>query len=239
MTKSYITPLLFILFFTIVFSGCSIIKQNKQTDIKIINNQQNQNHINESVTTSQSDILATGTAEKMSEAESIKYLPNGEIDISNWKTFKDNKLGFEIKYPPFLEMKDRSLTRFYVWKYAVDYKIDINWDLQCVQAGNGNYLYNLSYDERVKQLEDEFKTGDDYQKIDLSNGIILYSEFDNREKGVIHNLYLLRGMILNTNDFVMYCNNEIFEKNAMEQESQNDKYGKVFKAMLKTFRFLK
>jgi len=66
------------------------------------------------IATSSADISSTTT--QIQPKEEIKYLPNGDVDISDWKTYKNELIGFEMKYPGFwtiLEENEYPRVHFY------------------------------------------------------------------------------------------------------------------------------
>jgi hypothetical protein len=162
--------------------------------------------------------------------DEIKYLPNGEIDMSGWKTYRSDYYKMNIKYPPFLsvgvgsgEMEDALI---------FDYKND--WNYIC---DFGKYL--IFKDKNINNVEDKKREiKEDYGKkigfmeIKVKNGFVYY--FIDKSLGGYEPTMIAFSNKNSTE--AMSGIKEIYSQSPNFPE-YDPKYIKIFKTMLQTIEF--
>lgn len=186
----------------------------------------------ESVVNNKTEPIATTTEPQILPEEVINYLENGEIDVSDWRTYK-NQLGFTMKYPIFLETrKDDTYSKF-GFQYAVNRDLNKNWWIYCGVSHPSHHLFDYDYKERIKSVKSDVEKKYDYQYYEYNNGVGFYWEDDMR-KGFNTNHYSLNEIILSKNNLILSCNINLTGEEVINNELENNRYGKVFQAMLKS-----
>ncbi len=157
--------------------------------------------------------------------EEIKYLENGEIDTSDWLTFRSDILRLEIQYPEFLLNHQNSESGFFGF-YSPK---DKNWDLQFGKTLPD--FVDLPLEEKKQEFRDLEIRNDTFEESATNNGkgYIFYEvrkTFDGYRPGAL---------ILGERKIIS-CSIQIFDENTDFQE-YDPKYIKVFKEVIKTIKF--
>lgn len=108
-------------------------------------------------------------SELKNEQESKK-----EIDISNWKTYRDDKYKFEIKYPYNWEFDEFDGKSFFIEGFKEVNRIGISEkSKKLINSIDGDYMVNISVYSNKKIF---YTTLNDWRKFDINNAI------DNKEE---------------------------------------------------------
>ena len=167
--------------------------------------------------------IATTTEPEAPPEEVINYLENGEIDISNWKTYRNELYKFEIKYPEFLRQSEINDKHYFDFDFAKDK----NWDINI--GGTFPTFLDLTIDEKIKKIGNVDSRNESFKRIEIENGMILY------EKSITKRGYGPGALILGKNQ-ILYGSIQIFDENVHSSE-HDPKYNKVFIRMLETAKF--
>lgn len=156
--------------------------------------------------------------------EEIKYLPNGEVDTSDWKTYRNDYYKMEIKYPPFLKVSDSEKKSF-----GFDLKVDPNY---YYYFGEIIYFDEMGLKELKSRMDYCIKYYSDqpgFEEIKIKNGYIYY--YIQKTKGG----YTPSVTILWENGS-LWGSTRVEDRNST-LENYNPKYIDIFKASLKTIKF--
>ena len=230
MIKKFLTIFILSIAITAVVSGCKkkpANQANQSGNIPDINNQSN---------------FATTSEEQAPPEEIIKYLENGEVDTSGWKTYRNEVLKLEMKYPPFLvvstDQNSKILTiSSYVINKETNQRFDNNW---FIVFGKIVYHENMTPEQRRDYIIENIKLGNsnfskigkpemEYEIINIDQGYIVYNisytPGGYRPEAIVitkcHNLQYSMETYSDTTDFSQY----------------DPKYINIFKAVLKTISF--
>ncbi|MFH1523091.1 MAG: hypothetical protein ABIE43_04725 [Patescibacteria group bacterium] len=151
--------------------------------------------------------------------EVINYLENGEIDISNWSTYRNEVYKFEIKYPLFLRSYKNSTKK----SFGFDYKKNTNWNF--FLSNTFPTFTDLSLEEKINRFKnDTFKN-----EIKIDSGYVLYG-IEYTKGGYIPGALILGEKEILSAEFYLYDQSPEFTQ-------YDPKYYEVFIKMLETSRF--
>jgi hypothetical protein len=142
-----ITPMLLLALMLFV-SGCvNVTNEPVVKDDKILDKPVNK----EPVGQDQSKSTSTEPIEKI-EGE-IKYLVNGEVDTSDWVTYRNEKYGFEIRHPKFWTTADApELNRIHFYNDGIK---RLNWEP--TGPSTSLLIQKLDNDNAIKSEENKPK----------------------------------------------------------------------------------
>jgi len=210
-----------------VVSGCrkttEIIKQGVNS--KVV--EKNSQNIQETVSTTTKQVLLK---------EEIKHLPNGDIDISNWKTYRNEEMGVEMKYPnnwTFVEEAGYPRTHFYYDGIARD-------EFSPFDFGEAVWIQKII---KADWIENKSVKPEKIM-IDGFNGEIYKNIPGGQEPGSV--LMLFDELVIDRNGYNYII--ELYNERASTEnvQSKSIKPGwvrpvdqKIFDKILTTFRFIK
>lgn len=216
--KQYkILNLILILTVMAVVSGCV-----KKQPVK------NQQKAAKKVTTT----AATSTVE-VPPKEEIKYLPNGDVDISDWSTYRNDLYKIEIKYPPFLVISggnDSDSFGIHGYINKKTYQLnDSNWQMSFTQSYNKK---GLSVQDNVKQILSSISDNYKIKKLDEiyinNNYVIFQTWYAPPGFQIIANIV--------TEDYLLVGSLEIYSETD-EFKEYDPKYINIFKSIVKNIKF--
>lgn len=172
----------------------------------------------------QPDQRENGRGQTSSTTESIAYLPNGEVDTSDWKTYYNDHYDMEIKYPPFLEQYTKPGSDSI---FSFKFEEDANWDIQFNSIFPN--LQSLSLNEKKNRFINESTRNPTFEAIELDNCFIFYQH--NKTKSGYR-----PGAQIFSSDSIIVGNIQIYSTEYSFEE-YDPKYIDAFKAMLESIEF--
>lgn len=175
---------------------------------------------------------SNGTPKKASTTESIAYLPNGEVDTSDWKTYHNDHYDMEIKYPPFLDnVNSNNPNSKKIWiRSQLNQKgslQDKNWNLQF--GATLPTFHGLSLKEKRERFINKDTRNSTFEVIELDNGFIFYQHSKSKAG------YVPGAQIFSKNK--IFAGTILIYSDDLNFEEYDPKYIDTFKAMLKSIEF--
>ncbi len=154
----------------------------------------------------------------------IKYLDNGEIDTSDWKTYRNEVYGLTMKYPPFLNAskKDAKHFRFGIegdWNYHYYFhKFNI---FDCLDLN--------TMEERKQYFTEKYSEKPGYEQLDIRNGYAFFY-YGHTKSGYRPTVNIIG------KEYSLSALKEIYSQTP-NFDKEDQKYIDIFKASIETIKF--